>query len=182
MTAATWNAIPASDAALRHAAKWGTMVLESLRNGQEVPRPGLPKGADADDILRGLAGYWGVDPAITTPNEIIATAVRAIGAELLETLTDRAMQLEVIARQTDAMQIKPAGLSDLTSEQSEALSYAISNHSVPDELLADPTIPDDVRIAIARAIPAAIWEAEVLHDRRYGSTDEAGDAGTEGAE
>jgi hypothetical protein len=182
MTAATWNAIPASDTALRHAASWGKMVLESLRNGQEVPRPGLPKGADGDDILRGLAGYWGVDPSITTPNEIIATAVRAIGAELLETLDDRAMQLEVIARQAGAIQIKPAGLESLTTDQSDALSYAISNGQIPDELLSSADIPDSVRLAIARAVPGHIWAADVEHERRYGAPSDTGDAGTEEAE
>jgi len=185
MTAATWNAIPASDAALRHAAKWGTMVLESLRNNQEVPRPGLPKGADGDDILRGLAGYWGVDPSITSPNEIIATAVRAIGADLLETLDDRAMQLEVIARQAGAVQIKPAGLESLSPEQSAALSYAISNGLIPDDLLSSADIPDTVRLAIARAVPEHIWTADIEHERRYGAPSDAGDtgdAGTEGAE
>jgi hypothetical protein len=179
MTAATWNAIPASDAALRHAAKWGTMVLESLRNGQEVPRPGLPKGADPDDTLRGLAGYWGVDPSITAPNEIIAAAVRAIGQVSIDTLDDRAMQLEVIARQAGAIKIKPPGLEALTPEQSAELSYAISNNRTPDELLSSD-LPDSVRLAVARAVPAAIWEADILHDQRYGVPGNTGGAGTEG--
>lgn len=178
MTYATWDSIPASDAALKHAAAWRKMVEESLSHGQPVPRPGIGKGLDADDVWRAIAGWCNVDPSIHDPREAIAAAVANIGAEMLETMDDREMQLEVVARRNAALAPRPASISDLTPEQSSALSYAIANGDDAADLTSDPTIPADVRARIAAAIPASTFEAQIRHDRLYGSTD-TGDASTE---
>lgn len=180
MTYATWDSgIPPSDKAIQYAVRWGKMVEESLRNGQQVPHPGIPKGMDPDDVWRGITGFYGVDSSIKDPREAVAQAVENIGRELLETLDDRALQLEVVARRNAALAPRPASISDLTPEQSAALSYAIANGDDAADLTSDPTIPEDVRRKIAAAIPASTFEDQIRHDRLYGS-DETGDTGDEG--
>jgi hypothetical protein len=186
MTYATWDSgIPASDKAIQYAARWGTMVESALRNGQRVPHPGIPAGMDPDDVWRGITGFYGVDSSIKDPREAVAQAVENIGRDLLETLDDRALQLEVVARRNAALAPRPASISDLTPEQAAALSYAIANGDDAADLTSDPTIPEDVRAAIAAAIPASTFEAQIRHDRLYpapSDAEETSDASTEGAE
>jgi hypothetical protein len=153
------------------------MVEEALTNGHQVPHPGIPKGMDPDDVWRGVTGYFGVDSSIKDPKEAIAQAIENIGRELLDTLDDRAMQLEVVARRNAALTPRPASISDLTPEQSAALSYAIANGDDAADLTTDPTIPEDVRAAIAAAIPASTFEAQIRHDRLYPAPSDTGETG-----
>lgn len=172
------GANPSSDRAIMAAIKWEAAVKSALTDGTPVPKPPRSPAYSDDDILRAVLRNGSL---ATEPLEIVREAIEALGAEVVEELSNKRNLLDVEAKKAAHLTIKPAGLEVLTAEQSAELSYQISNGQIPDSLLSNPDLADSVRLAVARCVPEHLWAAEAEHDRLYPAPSDAADATEAGA-
>jgi hypothetical protein len=173
------GANPSADRAILAALKWEAAVRSALTDGTPVPKPPRSPAYSDDDILRAVLRPGSL---ATEPLEIVREAIEALGAEVVEALSDKRNLLDVEAKKAAHLTIAAPGLEALTPDQSAELSAAIRDGNIPAALLSNADLPDSVRLAVARSVPEHFWTEAAEHDRLYGSPDDTGDAGTEGAE